>query len=73
MTDRHQELAERVVATFKQTLSEAALQNISDARFEDLALMIREAIAEELDEAATIVEDAAKRLRRQVERPNLEL
>ena len=73
MSDRHRELAEDVVRTFKGTLSQTALANITDAQFEGLALMVREAIAEELDTAANIVEEAAKRLRREVEKRNLEL
>jgi len=73
MSDRHRKLAEDVVRTFKDTLSQSALSDISDAQFEDLALMVREAIAEELDAAATIVEEAARRLRREVEKRDLEL
>ena len=48
MTERHIKLAERVVDTFKTTLNPAALEQISDAQFEDLKMMIREAISEEL-------------------------
>lgn len=73
MSDRHRERAENVVRTFKGTLSQAALSDISDAQFEDLALMVREAIAEELDAAANIVEEAARRLRREVEKRDLGL
>ncbi|ADE13550.1 hypothetical protein Nhal_0355 [Nitrosococcus halophilus Nc 4] len=73
MTNRHQEIAEKAVEAFKELLSEQARQQISDRQFDELALIIREALSEELENAVEIAEDMVKRLRAQVERPELEL
>jgi hypothetical protein len=73
MIDRHRELANKVVASFKASLSESALKQITQAEFEQLVLMIREVIADELDAAAKQVEDVARRLRREADKPELGL
>lgn len=71
MANRHQQLAEKVVTVFRESLGDATCGQITEAQFEDLALMIREAIAEELEEAAGIVEEALKDLRARIEKPDL--
>ena len=73
MTNRHEVLAERVVNTFKGILNQAALESINDAQFEDLKMMIREAISEELGNAANLVYEVARKIRREVEKPEMEL
>ncbi|QBQ54142.1 hypothetical protein [Nitrosococcus wardiae] len=73
MANRHQEVAEKVVEAFKELLSEQAREQISDRQFDELALIVREALSEELENAVEIAEDMVKRLRAQVERPELEL
>lgn len=73
MTDRYQERATKVVQTFKAGLSEAAYEQITDAQFEDLYLMIRSAISEELLSTAHLIEDLAKQIRMQADRPELGL
>ena len=73
MTNRHEALAERVVDTFQSRLNQAALERISDAQWEDLKMMIREAISAELGVAADLVLEVARKIRREVEKPELEL
>lgn len=73
MADRHYELAEKVVETFKSSLSETAREQISDSQFGELALMIREAISEELETATDLIEEVARKLREGVEKPDLGL
>jgi hypothetical protein len=73
MTNRHEQLVEKVVDTFKSTLDQAALERISDAQFEDLKMMIREAISAELGIAANLVYEVARKIRHEVEKPEIEL
>ena len=73
MTNRHEALAERVVDTFQNRLTQAALERISDAQWQDLKMMIREAISAELGVAADLVHEVARTIRREVEKPELEL
>lgn len=73
MTDRPEELAQKVVQAFKARLPDAARKQIPEVQFDELVAMIREAISEELTNAAEIVEQAAKELRAAVERPDIGL
>lgn len=73
MTDRHYELAAKVVEAFKSGLSGTAREQISDSQFGQLTIMIREAISEELETAADLIEEVAKKLREGVEKPDLGL
>lgn len=73
MSERHQELAEKVVSAFKERLSEHARGQITDAQFEDLSLMIREVIAVELEGAANLMDEVLKKLRADIEKPDLGL
>ena len=73
MTEETQELAEKVVATFKHNLSETAREQIRDADFNELALMIREAISEELSRATDMVEEVVRKLRSETDKPELGL
>lgn len=73
MTDRHHERAKDVVEEFKQRLSPAARAAITDAQYEDLALLVRAAIADELHDAVETMEETVQRIRTDVERPQLEL
>jgi hypothetical protein len=71
MTNRHQQVAEKIVATFKQSLSENAAQQVSDAQFNTLILMIREAMGEEASFAAEQLEQVIRKLRAESEKPDL--
>lgn len=73
MVDRHQQLAHKVVEAFKALLSQNARQQISETELNELALMIREALSEELESAAASVEELARTLRTNIDRPELGL
>ncbi len=73
MTEETQELAEKVVATFKHNLSETARKQIRDADFNELTLMIREAISEELAKATDMVEEVVRKLRSETDKPEIGL
>ena len=71
MTNRHQERAEQIVATFKQSLDAKVVQYITDAQFTALTLMIKEAMGEELGFAAEQLEQVIRKLRAESERPDM--
>ncbi len=73
MVDRHQQLAQKVVEAFRASLSEDARQQISQTALDELALMIREALSEELESAAASVEELARTLRANIDKPELGL
>ena len=73
MTDNHQERAQRVVRAFKTMLEDRALEHITNAQFEDLALMIQKLVTEELEGAVAVVEDALNRVRGGIAKPDLGL
>lgn len=73
MTEETEELAEKVVATFKHNLSDAAREQIREADFNELSLMIREAISEELSRATDMVEEVVLKLRSETDKPELGL
>jgi hypothetical protein len=73
LANRHQELAQKVVNTFKQGLSDQVRDQITDAQLNELVLMIREAISEELKDAAELIDGIAKRLRSQTDDQELGL
>lgn len=63
MTHRHHERARKVVAVFKELIGESACSQIKEVHFEDLNLMICEAISEEMRDAAELVDKVAQHLR----------
>ncbi len=71
MTNRHQQRAEKVVATFKQSLPEDVAQQITDAQFNSLTLMIKESMGEEAGFAADQLEQVIRTLRAESEKPDL--
>jgi hypothetical protein len=71
MTNRHQQRAEKIVATFKQSLDAKVAQQITDAQFNALALMIRETMGEEAGFAAEQLEQVIRKLRAESEKPDL--
>ena len=75
MTDKDYALADKVVLTFRQNLSDAARAEISEAQFQNLILMIREALGEQLADSAERLDELAKRLesRARTLKPDLEL
>ena len=71
MTNRHQERAEKLVATFKQSLDKKVAKQITDAQFNTLTLMIREVMGEEAGFAAEQLERVIRKLRAESEKPDL--
>lgn len=63
MTQRHQERARKVVDSFKALLDEKALEAIPASEFEQLSLIVQQALSEELHDAAEEVEALAHKLR----------
>jgi hypothetical protein len=63
MANRHHQRADKVVAEFKEIIGESACASISDAHFQDLTLLIRDAISDELLAAAELIETVARKIR----------
>ncbi len=63
MSELRTELAQKVVKGFRDRLSVETRDSIGDTHFEDLSLLIQDAIAEALNEAAERVEHVAHTLR----------
>ena len=64
MVNKHHQRADKVVAEFKELIGESSCAQISDANFEDLTLLIRDAITDELLAAAELIEKVAMKIRR---------
>ena len=65
--------AEKVVSAIKALLSDSARAHISDAQFEEMTIIVREAIGDELSAAADLVEQVAKKLRETAQESELGL
>jgi hypothetical protein len=63
MANRHHKRADEVVAEFKQIIGESACAQISDAHFQDLTLLVRDVITDELLAAADLIEKVAQQIR----------
>jgi len=63
MANKHHQRADKVVAEFKEIIGEPACAGISNAHFQDLVLLIRDAITDELLEAAELIEVVARKIR----------
>jgi hypothetical protein len=62
-----------VVSAIKALLSDSARAHISDAQFEEMAIVVREAICDELNAAADLVEQVARKLRETAQESELGL
>ena len=71
MTNRHQQTAEKIVATFKQSLDENVAQQITEAQYISLTLMVKEAMGEEARFAVEQLEKIIQKLRVESEKPDL--
>jgi len=69
----HQHIAEKAVTAFKDFLDDDTRSHLTEAQFDELVRLVQEAITEELTAAAEVVEEAARRLRAETERPELGL
>lgn len=63
MSNRHHQRAEKLVAEFKEIIGESGSANISDVHFQDLALLVRDAITDELLAAAERIEKVVQEIR----------
>jgi hypothetical protein len=63
MANRHHQRADKVVAEFKEIIGESACAGISDAHFQDLTLLVRDAITDELLAAAELVEQVTRKIK----------
>lgn len=73
MAQNQRPVVVKVIEAFKSRLSDTVREQITDAQFADLAMMIDEAIAEELDTAADLVDEVLSKLRASVRKPELGL
>lgn len=71
MTNRHQAIAQKIVAAFKDGLDENLCRQISDEQFNVLERMIREGIGKELETATELVEEVVRQLRSATDKPEL--
>ncbi len=63
MNSQHQERADKVVESFRESLGKDIRDSISENQYQVLSLMICEAIGEELEIAARKMEEVIRNLR----------
>lgn len=73
MASHNEQLAQRVVETFKNVISDEAREHLSEKDYKELAQIIREALSIELVEAAEKVEGVARQLRAMTEQQDMSL
>ena len=73
MSNHHQEVANQVVAAFRKLLEPAEQELIGEVRFRELHLMVCHALSTELESVTDRVERLVQELRKEVEKPELEL
>ena len=73
MTENQRPVVEKIIEAFRSQLSDSVREQISSAKFADLAIMIDEAIAGEIASAADLVEEVARKLRVSARGPDLGL
>ena len=73
MTENQRPVVEKIIEAFRSQLSDSVREQISSAKFADLAIMIDEAIAGEMGSAADLVEEVARKLRVSARGPDLGL
>ena len=73
MTENQRPVVEKIIQAFRSQLSDSVREQISSAKFADLAIMIDEAIAGEMASAADLVEEVARKLRVSARGPDLGL
>jgi urease accessory protein UreH len=73
MNQRHQELADEVLAEFRSKLEASDQAHIGEARFGELHGLVCEALAEELEAVTNRVAALAQDLRAEIDKPPIEL
>ena len=73
MAENQRPVVGEIIDTFQARLSKSVREQIGNAQFTDLAIMIDEAIRAEIASAADLVEDVARKLRENARGPELGL
>jgi len=73
MTIQNEQLAQKVIEIFKQNISEDTRAHISEAEFQRLAQIVREALSLEITEVAEMVDNLEKQLREKAVHLDLDL
>ena len=73
MINRHHQRADKMVEEFKDIIGESVCNQISDAHFQDITLLVRDLISDELLAAAELIEKVAKQLRGESDIHEMEL
>lgn len=73
MADNQRPVVREIIDTFQSRLSKSVREQIGSAQFDDLAIMIDEAIRAEIASAADLVDDVARKLRENARGPELGL
>lgn len=73
MTSTPRELAERVIAAFKENLRPEIRDRISESEYQSLGLMVREAISDSMSDVLEHFEEMLKTVRAGIERPPIDL
>ena len=73
MPIQNEQLADKVVAAFKNNLSDETLSHISEQEFHELANIVREALSEELSKAAEMIDEVVKKLRGMTDHRDIDL
>ncbi len=71
MTQENRSRAHKIVETFRGELSDSVQSDIGEGGFKKLTLMINEGIQEDRKETATLVEEVVKKLRKDIDIPEL--
>ena len=71
MTQRHQQKAEQIVSEFIASLDEETRKRITTGQLDNLTLIISKALGDEVALAVEQLEEVARRLRSEVEKPEL--
>jgi hypothetical protein len=73
MNCHNEQLAKKVVEVFKNNISADARAHISEAEFDELAQIVREALSLEMTEAVEMVAELEKRMKARTDQPDLGL
>lgn len=73
MSERYQELAVNIVSSFRASLDAEAQRHISETQLSELTLLIRNALTNELEQAAASIEATAQQIRSGIEKRQMEL
>lgn len=73
MNFHNEQLADKVIAAFKEVLSEQSRAQLTDAEYNALAQIVRAALSRELTDAVEMIDQVAKRLRAMTEHQDIDL